>query len=34
MVALGDTKIHHIALGGILGEFCFIIQTLMLAIHF
>ncbi len=34
MVPFSDTKIHHVALWGILGEFSFIIQTLILAIHY
>jgi hypothetical protein len=34
MVPLSNTKIHHVALWGILGENSFIIQTLILAIHY
>jgi hypothetical protein len=34
MVPLGDTKMHHVALWGILGEFVFLIQILILAIHY
>jgi hypothetical protein len=31
---LGYTKIHHVALWGIFDENSFIIQTLILAIHY
>jgi hypothetical protein len=34
MVPFGDTKIHQVALWGILGENYFIIQALNLAIHY
>jgi len=34
MVSFSDTKIHHVALWEILGENSFIIQTLILAIHY
>jgi len=34
MVPFGDTKIHHMALWGILGEKYFTIQTLNSTIHY
>jgi hypothetical protein len=34
MVPLGSIKIHHVALWKNLGENSFIIQTLILAIHY
>jgi hypothetical protein len=34
MVPFGETKIRHVAIWGILGEFFFIIQKLILAIHY
>jgi len=34
MVPLGDTKIHHVTLWGILGKNSFIFQKLILAIHY
>jgi hypothetical protein len=34
MVPLGETKIHHVTIWRILGEYFFIIQKLILTIHY
>jgi hypothetical protein len=34
MMALGNTKLHYVALWKLLNDFFSIIQTLILAIHY